>query len=48
MAGDRPGYEEAMRALYADDRTRFDALTAAWPDAIRSHGTVLAWPETDA
>jgi hypothetical protein len=48
MAGDRPGYEEAMRALYADDRARFDALAGAWPDAIRSHGTALAWPETAA
>ncbi|WP_454886306.1 DUF2239 family protein [Sphingomonas oryzagri] len=43
MAGDRPGYEEAIRALYADDRPRFEALAAPWPRAIRDHGMGLAW-----
>ena len=33
--GDRPGYEEALRALYRGDRSRFDALVAPWPDSIR-------------
>jgi uncharacterized protein len=45
MTGDRPGYEEAMRALYADDRQRFEELAGAWPPAIRDHGCALAWPE---
>jgi hypothetical protein len=45
MAGDRPGYEEAMRALYAGERERFEELAAAWPPAIRDHGRVLAWPD---
>jgi hypothetical protein len=40
LAGDRPGYEEAARALFANDRGRFEALTADWPrdiaDYIRS------------
>src|ERR1700741_180069 len=31
MAGDLPGYEEALRALFAGDRTVFDAQVAAWP-----------------
>jgi len=44
MAGDRPGYEEAIRALYADDRTRFETLAAEWPRAIRDHAIGLAWP----
>lgn len=35
--GDRPGYEEALRALYRGDRARFDALTASWPEAIRTY-----------
>lgn len=48
MAGDRPGYEEAMRALYAGDRARFEAESAAWPAAIRDHGRALAWPEEAA
>lgn len=44
MAGDRLGYEEAMRALYAGDRERFESLAEAWPEAIRDHGRALAWP----
>jgi hypothetical protein len=44
MAGDRPGYEEAIRALYADDRARFENLAAPWPRAIRDHAIGLAWP----
>jgi uncharacterized protein len=31
LAGDLPNYEEATRALFANDRRRFDQLTAAWP-----------------
>jgi hypothetical protein len=37
MAGDRPGFEEASRALFADDRSRFSALIAGWPADIRDH-----------
>ncbi len=37
MAGNQPGFEEASRALYARDRGRFDALTAAWPEDIREY-----------
>lgn len=43
MAGDLPGFEEAARALFADDRARFDAESAAWPLAIRRHARTLAW-----
>jgi hypothetical protein len=42
MAGDRPGYEEATRALYAGDRSRFDALVRAWPKDVREHVARLA------
>jgi hypothetical protein len=36
LGGDRPGYEEAIRALYAKDRARFTALTKEWPaDVLR-------------
>jgi hypothetical protein len=35
MAGDRPGFEEAARALFAGDRRRLGALLAPWPPAIR-------------
>jgi hypothetical protein len=34
LAGDLPGYEEAIRALFAGDRVRFDQLTAPWPKDI--------------
>ena len=43
MAGDLPGFEEAARALFADDRRRFDALVAAWPADIRDHAVALAF-----
>ena len=35
--GDRPGYEEALRALYKGDSERFAALTADWPEGIRAY-----------
>lgn len=44
MAGDRPGYEEAMRALYAGEKASFERLAEPWPAAIRDHGLALAWP----
>lgn len=34
-AGDRPHFEEAVRALFADDRPRLRALIADWPEDIR-------------
>jgi uncharacterized protein len=42
MAGDLAGYEEATRALYANEATRFDAMTAAWPVDVRDHTRKLA------
>ncbi len=46
MAGDLPGFEEASRALFADDPDRFAAQAASWPADIREHGAGLAWPPT--
>lgn len=37
MAGSLAGFEEAVRALFAADRTRFEALIAQWPADIQSH-----------
>jgi hypothetical protein len=37
LAGDRRGYEEASRALFARDRKRFDQLIRPWPVHIREH-----------
>lgn len=35
VAGDRPNYEEACRALFARDTARFEVLIARWPKGIR-------------
>ncbi|MCB2203794.1 DUF2239 family protein [bacterium] len=37
LGGDLSGYEEALRALYADDRERFAEYIADWPADIREH-----------
>lgn len=42
MAGNRPNYEDAMRALFADDRSRFTQLTDAWPVDVRDHARRLS------
>ncbi|MGV3769175.1 MAG: DUF2239 family protein [Sphingobium phenoxybenzoativorans] len=44
MAGDRPGYEAAIRALYAKDRDGFVKMSEGWPSAVRDHGLALAMP----
>lgn len=43
MAGDRPGFEEAARALFAGDHTSFASQAASWPADIRGHVERLAW-----
>src|SRR4029078_3110186 len=35
MAGRRPKYQEATRALFQADAARFEALVARWPKDIR-------------
>ncbi len=42
MAGNEPGFEESMRALYAGDDSRFQTLTEAWPTDVRDHARALA------
>ena len=44
LAGDRPGYEEALRALFAGDRARLEAQIADWPEDIRAYTLRLAYP----
>ncbi len=48
MAGDRPGFEEAVRALYADDRARFEELVRVWPGDVAEHTCNLAAALWDA
>jgi len=45
MAGDLPGFEEASRALFADDRSRFLEHCGSWPADISAYVTKLAWRE---
>ena len=44
MAGDMAGFEEASRALFANDAAKFRQLTVAWPADVRDYVTYLAFP----
>lgn len=48
LAGNLPGFEEASRSLFADDRARFAEHTAAWPADVRTYARNLAWGEPTA
>jgi hypothetical protein len=52
MAGDRMGFEDASRALFAGDRPAFEELVASWPADIGEHIKTLATgafqPDTSA
>jgi hypothetical protein len=41
MAGDREGFEEASRALFAGDQARFRKVIDKWPADIRAHAREL-------
>ena len=43
MAGNLPHFEDATRALFADDRRRLTELIAPWPSDIRDHIARLAF-----
>jgi hypothetical protein len=42
IAGDLPGFEEATRALFANDLARFAELLQSWPHDVRTHAIKLA------
>jgi hypothetical protein len=42
MAGNKPHYEDAIRALFADDPAHFEELIAEWPADVRRHASKLA------
>jgi hypothetical protein len=42
MAGDRPGFEDAMRALFAGDAAGFAERIAGWPADVVEHLRILA------
>src|SRR6202163_2945164 len=43
MAGDLANFEEASRALFANDRERFSGLIRSWPADVRDHAFKLAF-----
>lgn len=44
MAGNRPGYEEALRSLYAKDEKEFEKRIQRWPADVRGYAARLAKP----
>ena len=46
MAGDMAGFEEASRALFANDAPKFRQQTEAWPIDVRDYVRRLAYPLT--
>jgi uncharacterized protein len=43
-AGDRKGYEDAIRALYKKDRKAFLLCMEDWPQDVKAHAEKLAGP----
>jgi hypothetical protein len=41
IAGNLPGYEEAIRAIFALDTPHFDEVITTWPDDVRQHAKML-------
>ncbi|BCH23174.1 hypothetical protein MesoLjLc_29120 [Mesorhizobium sp. L-8-10] len=42
LAGDLPGFEEAVRALFAGDEAAFAARIAMWPGDVKAYASRLA------
>jgi hypothetical protein len=45
IAGNLAGFEEATRALFADDERRFAELVAEWPGDVRDYAVNLAFAD---
>jgi hypothetical protein len=48
IAGNLAGFEEAGRALYARNWSKFDEITASWPRDIKAHLSMMLEPVRDA
>ena len=48
MAGNEAEFDEAIRALFAADKARFEALTGIWPRDLADHIARLAAPVFEA
>ena len=42
VAGNEPGYEEAIRALFAGNSARYYALIGRWPVDVKFYAAMLA------
>jgi len=42
LAGDLPGYEDAVRALFAGDEKALERAVTGWPEGVRERATELA------
>ncbi len=42
MAGNEPGFEEAIRALFAGKQAAFEEMVKPWPRDVREHARKLA------
>ncbi len=42
LAGNLPGYEEALRTLYSGDRAGFSQRIATWPEDVRRYVQAIA------
>ncbi len=42
IAGNEPGFEEAIRALFAGKRPRFNELVQDWPLDVRDYAQQLS------
>ncbi|MEG0194773.1 MAG: DUF2239 family protein [Stenotrophomonas sp.] len=47
IAGDLPGFEEAIRVLFAHDRAGLEAALHCWPEDVRDHALRLAFDGAD-
>ncbi len=47
IAGDMVNFEEATRALFANDQPRFTELIAPWSDDVRTYAIQLAFGDND-
>ncbi len=47
IAGDMVNFEEASRALFANDQPRFTELIVEWPEAVRIYAIQLAFGDND-
>jgi hypothetical protein len=47
-AGNLPNFEEATRALFANDQSRFSELVATWPADVRDYAIWLAFSDDNS